>query len=137
MVNLQKSASRIKDIRLKLGLSMQAFAEAIDDRGVRSTVSNWENGANQPSPERMKKIAELGHVSIAYLRGDTDSPSIDEWPSELMSIAAYVTAQQRDIEQAYEDLGKNIVKAANGADDAKIKKLVAIIERANQELQSL
>lgn len=73
--NLTKSAQRIKTIRLSLGLSMDAFAERIDGNTKQGTVGNWETAKNAPNAKRLKRIADLGHVSVGYLRGDTDDPT--------------------------------------------------------------
>lgn len=65
---------RIREIRKQLGLSMSSFAERIDYKSKSGTVSNWETGKNLPNNERLKKIAELGSVSIAeLLYGDTET----------------------------------------------------------------
>jgi DNA-binding transcriptional regulator YiaG len=48
---------RIKDLRLKLGLTQEQFAQKI---GVSfSTVNGWENGKRKPSPLAMKQIELL------------------------------------------------------------------------------
>lgn len=71
--------SRIRDIRKRMGLSMSAFAERIDEneevKKTRSgTVSNWETGKNLPNNARLKIIAELGGVTInELLHGDLTS----------------------------------------------------------------
>lgn len=63
---------RIREIRKRLGLSMAAFAERIDQietekKAKSGTVSNWETGKNLPNNKRLKKIAELGGVSVSEL----------------------------------------------------------------------
>lgn len=59
--------SRIKIIRKNLGLSMEEFGKLFSPKASKGVVSNWENGYNNPNNERLKKIAELGNVSIDYL----------------------------------------------------------------------
>lgn len=58
---------RIKEIRLKLGCSMDEFASRIDDKAKSGTVSNWETGKNLPNNKRLNRIAELGNVSAKEL----------------------------------------------------------------------
>lgn len=61
---------RIRAIRLQLGLTMEDFIERIDGkpgRGRSGTVNNWETGKNAPNKKRLKKIADLGGVSVEYL----------------------------------------------------------------------
>ncbi|MFI3683874.1 helix-turn-helix transcriptional regulator [Vagococcus fluvialis] len=59
--------NRIRTIRQNLGYSMTQFAERIDNKAKSGTVSNWETGKNLPNNDRLKKISELGNVSINYL----------------------------------------------------------------------
>lgn len=72
--------NRIRKIRFKLGYSMAEFARHIDEKAKSGTVSNWETGKNLPNNKRLKKIAELGEVSLMYLlKGEK---SIDELPDD-------------------------------------------------------
>lgn len=131
MANQKKitlTAERIKAVRESLGLSMQAFAECIDDHAVQGTVGNWEAGLNRPNLQRTKKIAELGHVSVAYLRGEED---------DLSTTAAQYTAHERSIDEAYEELGKMMVTAASGADTVKLDEIAATIRKAADEIHNL
>ncbi|WP_143448956.1 helix-turn-helix domain-containing protein [Limosilactobacillus reuteri] len=70
MIDKKALGQRIKAIRLRLGLTMEEFIERIDNkpgRGRSGTVNNWETGKNAPNKQRLKKIAELGGVSVEYL----------------------------------------------------------------------
>lgn len=63
-----KVGQRIRDIRKnKLGLSMAAFGERIDEKVQSGTVSNWETGKNLPNNQRIKKIALLGGKTVEEL----------------------------------------------------------------------
>lgn len=67
-INEQKKAigERIKLIRKKRGETLEQFGNAIG--GVlKSNVSKWERGQSLPNNERIKKISELGNVSVNYL----------------------------------------------------------------------
>ena len=67
-INEQKNAvgERIKLIRKKRGETLEQFGNAIG--GVlKSNVSKWERGQSLPNNERIKKISELGNVSVNYL----------------------------------------------------------------------
>lgn len=71
MIDKKALGQRIRAIRLKLGLTMEDFIERIDNkpgRGRSGTVNNWETGKNAPNKQRLKKIAELGGVSVDYLQ---------------------------------------------------------------------
>lgn len=65
--NPKEVGNRIKNIRKNLGLSMDEFASKIDDKAKSGTVSNWETGKNLPNNERLKRIAELGNISVETL----------------------------------------------------------------------
>lgn len=69
-----KIGQRIKSIRLDLGLSMSEFAKRVDPSGKAKsgTVSNWEHGKNAPNAKRLRKIAELGNISVDELIGETE-----------------------------------------------------------------
>lgn len=70
---------RIRAIRQQLGLSMEDFIERIDNKpgkGKSGTVNNWESGKNAPNKRRLKKIAELGGVSVDFLLHGDASESL-------------------------------------------------------------
>lgn len=58
---------RIKRIRESMQLSMDDFASRIDNNAKSGTVNNWESGKNLPNKKRLKKIAELGSISVEEL----------------------------------------------------------------------
>ena len=57
---------RIKAIRKMLGKSQEEFGQLFDPPAPKSSVSYWENGGG-PNKKRLKKIADLGGVTPAYL----------------------------------------------------------------------
>lgn len=59
-------AARIKTIRQKLGMNQSEFGELIGD-AHKSVVSKWEKGQNHPNNARLKRIAEVGNISINEL----------------------------------------------------------------------
>ena len=42
----------------------------------KSAVTAWKKGTSQPNIDRLEKIAEFFHVSIDYLIGRTDDPTL-------------------------------------------------------------
>lgn len=60
--------SRIKEIRLTSSLTLEKFGKLFDPPVDKSLISRWEKGVNLPNNERLKKIAELGNVSVDYLK---------------------------------------------------------------------
>jgi transcriptional regulator with XRE-family HTH domain len=57
---------RIRSIRKRLGKNQEEFGQLFDPPAPKSSVSYWENGGG-PNKQRLKKIAELGGVSVEYL----------------------------------------------------------------------
>lgn len=76
---------RIKSIRLKNGMTMSSFGIYIDN--VKSgVVSNWENGKQLPNKLRLKKIAELGSMSVDELLDITNYQELYELEKERNSL---------------------------------------------------
>ncbi|WP_240628327.1 helix-turn-helix domain-containing protein [Macrococcoides goetzii] len=65
-INKHDVGRRIKSIRLKKGFNMREFGERLDNASD-SIVSRWEKGKTLPNSNRLKKIAEIGEVSIDEL----------------------------------------------------------------------
>ena len=57
--------NRIKAIRLKRGETLEEFGIKIGT--TKATVWHWEEGRNNPNKRNLKKIAELGGVSVERL----------------------------------------------------------------------
>lgn len=71
-MNKAKLGKRIKNCRLRLGLTIEEFIERIDNkpgRGRSGTVNNWETGKNAPNKQRLKKIAKLCDTTVQELVG--------------------------------------------------------------------
>lgn len=63
---------RIKEIRLNKGKNLREFGEIVgkelNEKPISdSIVSRWEKGISKPNPDRIKKIAEIGDVSVEKL----------------------------------------------------------------------
>lgn len=67
VINREVLSSNIKKIRLQKGLNQQQFGELFFPIADKSIVSRWEKGKSVPSAERLKKIAELGNMSVNEL----------------------------------------------------------------------
>lgn len=67
MITLNIFPQRLKELRLKKGLTQQQIADEI---GVnRGSYSNWEKGKREPSYENLVKLADLLEVSLDSLFG--------------------------------------------------------------------
>lgn len=64
------SELRLKELRLKKGLSQECIAEKM--YVVRQTVSKWEKGLSSPSGEQLKRLCTLLDVSPDLLLGMKD-----------------------------------------------------------------
>ncbi|CAM3133059.1 helix-turn-helix domain-containing protein [Lactiplantibacillus plajomi] len=100
MAEKDSSAKRIKAVRIKLGLTMEEFAQKIDEKASSGTVANWETGSNLPNATRLARIADLGHVSVPYLRGVSDDPGTNQWTEAMLKSAAELSQQRRNVEDA-------------------------------------
>ena len=98
-INEQKNAvgERIKLIRKKRGETLEQFGNAIG--GVlKSNVSKWERGQSLPNNERIKKISELGNVSVNYLlTGKSDIEIFSNSINQLFQSINNDTKKQLEI----------------------------------------
>ena len=98
-MNEQKNAvgERIKLIRKKRGETLEQFGNAIG--GVlKSNVSKWERGQSLPNNERIKKISELGNVSVNYLlTGKSDIEIFSNSINQLFQSINNDTKKQLEI----------------------------------------
>ena len=60
--------NRIKECRINSKLSQKYVAMTLDV--AAPSVSNWESGKTQPTPENLKRLASLFGVTVDYLLGD-------------------------------------------------------------------
>lgn len=69
-INKECLAAHIKIVRLSLGETMEEFGKHFVPSADKSIVSRWELGKSVPNAKRLKKITELGGVSIEFLLSD-------------------------------------------------------------------
>lgn len=60
-----KTAQMIKQSRIKSGLTQEELAEKL--YVSRQSVSNWENGKNEPDLENLRRMADLFHLPAEKL----------------------------------------------------------------------
>lgn len=75
---------RIKELRIKKGISQERLAEALNVN--RANISNYERGTitNIPS-DKLLIMADLFNTSIDYITGRTNEPT----DYEIQTIAAH------------------------------------------------
>lgn len=66
-------SERIRGLREDADLSQTELAKIF--RVGQKTISNWENGRNEPPYEILKKYAEKFQVTTDYILGLTDDPN--------------------------------------------------------------
>lgn len=54
---------KIKELRMDKGLTMEEFGKLCNTE--KQTVNNWEKGRNEPSPDRLKMIADVAGKSVS------------------------------------------------------------------------
>lgn len=64
--------SRLKSAMARKGITQKSLAEQIG--APKSAISQYLAGKNVPSPDRMKKIADVTEVSVAFLLGAAEPP---------------------------------------------------------------
>lgn len=67
MITLNIFLQRLKELRLKKGLTQQQIADLVHVNRV--TYTNWEKGKREPSYENLVKLADLLEVSLDSLFG--------------------------------------------------------------------
>ena len=64
------AGKKIKSIRMQRGETMKEFGSNFNPPASDSIVSRWERAISIPNNERLKKIAELGEISVDELLYD-------------------------------------------------------------------
>jgi len=75
-LNKQDIAQRIKKIRVDRNETMEQFAEKIESG--KSNVSKWERGKNIPNEITLRKIADLGSISVEELKYGSEKDYIND-----------------------------------------------------------
>lgn len=58
---------RIKAVRISQGLTMEEFGKLFEPPANKSLVSKWESGKSLPNNNRLKRISDIGKISLEYL----------------------------------------------------------------------
>ena len=89
--------NRIRDLREDMDLRQIDVAEAtgIDQK----TLSNYETGKTQPDAKALIALADFFHVSIDYLLGRAELPSLN-----AQLIADEISKAQMQLERIKKDL---------------------------------
>lgn len=86
---------RLKELRLAHGLTLRQLGKEINVS--YSSLSNYENGTQQPNFETLEKISEFFQVRLDYLTGKSDIANFNDYYfyDDLKNIySAYKNAPQ-------------------------------------------
>ena len=105
----------IKIARETQGLSQDELAQLMGKSG-RATVSNWENGKNDPTINDLIKLAEILKTTVTFLVGEESKPK--EPSSDMMYISKdeYIALQRKALqreEEKNQELSKQIKELKN------------------------
>lgn len=84
----KKVGQRIRSIRLQMGQDQETFgSKNFKPKTVsKAAVSRWETGDTLPNSQRLKKIAELGDITVSELLNGSLNDLIDETADYVYSI---------------------------------------------------
>ena len=97
-INVNKKAvgSRIKQIRMNKGYTLEAFGKFFN--ASKGNVQQWENGASLPNKERLANISKIADMTVNELLYG----SLDEFlDNNLASILEYQTGNKIPSNEEY------------------------------------
>ena len=97
-INVNKKAvgSRIKQIRMNKGYTLEAFGKFFN--ASKGNVQQWENGVSLPNKERLANISKIADMTVNELLYG----SIDEFlDNNLVSILEYQTGNKVSSNEEY------------------------------------
>ena len=101
--------SVISTWRTTAGLTQEQLAEKLSVSA--QAVSNWENGKNQPSVEKLYQLAEVLEIPFSTLIGESTDPLSFDWELkergdslEKMFTRIKTIAQHDGLEETYRAL---------------------------------
>lgn len=77
MIDKKYLGQRIRNIRLERGLTTKEFGVLVGN-ATDSNVSSWEKGRTSPNAKRLKKIADLGSISVEELTSSYSKDTIKD-----------------------------------------------------------
>lgn len=77
---------RVKELCKKRGIPVSKLES---DVGFgKNSIYSWKQ--NNPSTDKLQKVADYFNVSTDYLLGRTDNPYLDDIPHEAATLAAHI-----------------------------------------------
>ncbi|MFD2658554.1 helix-turn-helix domain-containing protein [Gracilibacillus thailandensis] len=90
-----KLSERLKQLRNSKGLFQK---EVADKLGIKqNTLSGYENGTRSPDNELLKDIADFYNVTLDYLLGRSDDPTLTEKENkDFLEIKKLIDKMERE-----------------------------------------
>ncbi len=105
----------IQELRELHGISQTELAKQLGV--VRSTICQYEKGNRQPDTATLLKLADFFGVSVDYLLGRNEAPSVQMKPaaeSELTATEQELLSIYRSVNPALQELILNVARTAAG-----------------------
>lgn len=105
---------RLKELRKQAGLTQGDLAKAL--HVAQNTVSNWESGNRMMDAEKIKQVASFFGVSMDYLTGGTNQPSISSNSTRipvLGDVAAGLPMMAEENIVDYEEVDPSMASAGD------------------------
>lgn len=110
--------------KIKRG-SQKTFAQSIG-YGSGDIVSMWINGTSQSYKKKLHQIADEYHVSVAWLKGETDDPTVEaEGKKEAPATEG----------EGYTDLQKAAIQFVLSLPPEKLERFIKMGRAAFEETQ--
>lgn len=99
---------RIKEARQRAGLLQKDIAEQL---GIASnTFHGYESGKHTPTPQMLRRIADICGVTVDYLLGGSEEEPSTERSNDVLAIAVETWGKDAQIDIAVEELSE-LIKA--------------------------
>lgn len=122
-IDKQKVGTKIYNIRVQNGYSMEQFGKQIDD-APRGSVNSWEKGINLPNKERLELIAIMGNTTTNELLYG----SLNEYVEDLIATSLGIKISNHFID-SFTDFLKS--KGFTYGDDVEILRFAKVFFNAN------
>lgn len=99
---------RIKEARQRAGLLQKNMAKEL---GIDpSTLHGYESGKHTPTPQMLRRIADICGVTVDYLLGGSEEEPSTERSNDVLAIAVETWGKDAQIDIAVEELSE-LIKA--------------------------
>lgn len=132
---MNDTGDKIRLIRKEKGLTLKQFGELFSPPASDSIVSRWERGESNPNNVRLKRIADLGGVTVKDLMG-YDTPNTSEKIRRIRKELGYTIQEFGKLfnPPASKGLVCNWEKGRNLPNKSRLKKIAELGNTTVDEL---